>query len=97
MDSFRDITLKPYRAVVPKCRTAGSIFANRAVVSKFGVAGAKKRSLSSAKSSLSSRRHQKTQKTSSCMRWSMILIVSQVDIELLKAPEDDLNCQQIRN
>lgn len=60
LDSFRDETLKPYRAVVPKWRTAGSIFANRGVVSKFGVAGAEKRSLSSAKPSLSSRRHQKT-------------------------------------
>lgn len=31
------------------------------------------------------------------MRWSTIVIGSQVDIELLKAPENDLNRLQIRN
>lgn len=31
------------------------------------------------------------------MRWSTIVIVSRVDIELLEAPENDLNRQQIRN
>lgn len=60
LDSFRDETLKTYRAVVPKWQTAGSIFANRGVVCKFGVAGTEKQSLSSAKLSLSSQRHQKT-------------------------------------